>query len=230
MQRVVCLVALMGLGGCGLIDSDITDFNLSLPEREVTVDTADWELTDDSAMPAIDCSDEPAVCSAGIGELCGAEGVCFGSCDAEDTCKVTVAVSLFHRFDLASEQPELEQIDGQPLVSVTIDRVYYTVTENSFTQDSPELTVYVAPQTVMNPGDPLAEEIGVIASVASMQTIEEAEVELSDSGEDSLARYMKDYTTPFNLILGTTVELSAGDEIPSGRLVAVVKADAHAGL
>jgi hypothetical protein len=43
-----------------------------------------------------------------------------------------------------------------------------------------------------------------------------------------LANRMRDYQTPFNLIVGSTVLLRAGDAVPSGRLVADLKVSAHA--
>jgi hypothetical protein len=39
---------------------------------------------------------------------------------------------------------------------------------------------------------------------------------------------MRDYATPFNVIVGAMVELRAGDEVPTGRMVAAIKVDAHA--
>lgn len=231
MLRLLCSSAILAVAACGLIDTDIADFDLSLPEKELTVDTMQWELSEAETMPAVDCSESSAVCSAGIGEYCGAEGICFGSCDdADQTCRVEVLVSLWHTFDLAAEKPELQDIDGQPLVRVDIDRVSYDVVENTFSVDSPEFTVYVAPQGVMAPGDPQARAIGTIPGVPAMTTQSDVEIELTGDGREILAGFMKAYSTPFNLIVGSTVTLEAGDPIPTGKLVAVVRVTATAGL
>ncbi len=228
--------ALMGIvalatAGCGLIDPDIADFDLSLPEKEIVVDTSQWQLTTESnTLPAVDCSQSAGVCSLGISDVCGAEQSCFGSCNSDQACDVTILVKLWHAFDLAKEKPELQEIEGKPLVSVTINKIAYKVTENTLNVDSPEMIVYVAPSAVMSPGDPQAQAIGTIAVVPAGTTVEEQDVLLNDGGEDILAGYMKQYSVPFNVIIGSTVELSPGDVLPTGKLTAIVVVAAVAGL
>lgn len=215
---------------CGLIDPDIADFDLSLPEKDIVVDTSQWQLTTDATMPAIDCTDSPGVCSAGITELCGAEGVCFGTCNEDKSCEVKVLVNLWHSFDLAKEKPELEEIEGKPLVSITIGKIGYKVTENTMNIDSPEMTVYVAPGNVMSQGDPQAQAIGTLPVIAAGTTVEEQEVILTENGKELLGEYMKQYSVPFNIIVGTDVDILPGDEIPTGKLTAVVLVTAVAGI
>ncbi|HLU68195.1 MAG TPA: hypothetical protein VKZ63_18050 [Kofleriaceae bacterium] len=229
MTRLIWLAGLLAGAGCGLISSDVADFDLSLPEREVRVDTADWELADMSQLPAVDCTGElEGVCATSVGEYCGAEDVCAGACGGDDTCEVWIAVSLWHTFDLAAERPELEQIEGQPLVEVSIDRVSYEITENTLNVPSPPLVVYVAPEGVMSPADAQAQAIGTIPPIEPGVRVAEAEVELTEDGKAHLAERMKQYSTPFNLIVASDVVLRAGDPLPSGVLVATVKATAKA--
>jgi hypothetical protein len=228
IHRAVPLGALLALGGCGLISSDIADVALKLPSRTVTVDTADWQMPEGDSFPAVDCSGEMAeVCSASIAELCGADG-CAGSCGSAETCEALLAISLWNTFDLATESPELQQIDGQPLVSVTIQKVWFEVSENTLDVASPELEVAIAPQSVMNLED--AEPIGTIPSVAPGERISEGEVMLTADGARVLSGYMKNYSTPFNLIVGTNLVFEAGDPLPTGRMVATVHVQASAGL
>jgi hypothetical protein len=66
--------------------------------------------------------------------------------------------------------------------------------------------------------------------VAAGSTVESGEVELLDSAEQTMERFLRDYRTPFNVIVGSLVELEAGDMVPQGRLVAIVQVDATAGL
>ncbi len=231
LSRYAALAATLVLvAGCGLIDSDIADFDLSLPEKEIVVDTSTWQLTDSAEMPAVDCSDNAGVCSLGITELCGADGICFGSCNEAETCDVKVLVNLWHNFDLAKEKPELEEIEGKPLVSISINAISYKVTENTMNVATPEMTVYVAPGGVMAPGDPGAQAVGTLPSVPAGTTIELGDVVLTANGRELLAGYMKQYTQPFNIIVGTDVDLTAGDEVPTGTLTAVVLVTAVAGI
>ncbi|HEU5061057.1 MAG TPA: hypothetical protein VFU21_31215 [Kofleriaceae bacterium] len=228
MKRALWLVGVLAGAGCGLVDSDVTDIDISLPEREVTVDTADWQLSGSERLQEVDCSEDESVCSTGLAELCGSEDVCAGVCGASRSCEVSVQVALWHTFDLRAERPELQQIEGQPLVDVRIDRVYYTVGENSLDVDSPPLSVYVAPEGVMSPFAADAQLVGTIPSVPAATTIEEADVELTDEGKDRLAARMKDYDTPFNLIVASELRIQAGDTLPHGRMVTVIKATAVA--
>ena len=223
--------ATLAFVGCGLIDPDIADFDLSLPEKDIVVDTAQWQLTTESMLPAVDCSQNAAICSAGITQFCGAgAAVCFGTCNADGACDVEVLVNLWHPFDLAKEKPELEKIEGQPLVSLSIKKIAYRVTENTLNVDSPEMTVYVAPANAMASGDAQAEAIGTIAVVPAGTTIDEQDVLLSDGGRDILAEYMKQYSVPFNIIIGASVDISPGDVVPTGKLTAVVLVTAVAGV
>jgi hypothetical protein len=82
----------------------------------------------------------------------------------------------------------------------------------------------------MDPASPQAEAIGTIAPIPAGQTIEEMDVMLLPEGKDRLRDYMKEYGTPFNVIVGATVVLEAGDPIPTGRLVSVIRVEAHASL
>lgn len=218
--------SVLGLGGCGLIDSDITDFNLSINDKTFTVDTAQWELADQSTFPEVDCS-QMDVCSAAVMQSCMSDN-CFGSCDGQN-CQALILVSLFVEIDLLDEHPELEEIDN--IVSVSIDKVEYEISENTLTMDTPEMDLYVAPATVMSPGDPQARKIGTIAPVNAMTpTTEPLEVNLTPEGRDNLREFMSMYRTPFNIIVGAEVEIMAGDPIPMGRLEANVRVTATAGL
>src|SRR4029453_13374907 len=107
MVRFACVLALAGATGCGLVDSDIADFALRLPEKEVTIDTTQWMLTTESQMPRGPCANMMNICSSGVAEL-GAAGdeTCAGSCNG-DSCDVTVTVALWNEFDLGNEVPEL---------------------------------------------------------------------------------------------------------------------------
>lgn len=223
-------LAAAALAACGLIDPDIADFDLSLPEKAIVVDTGQWDLPAEESMPSIDCSENAGACSLGIATLCGAEGVCFGSCSAEQTCDVKVLVNLWHNFDLAKEKPELEEIEGQPLVSVRIKKIAYRISENTLNIDTPAMTVYVAPAGVMAPGDPQAEAVGTLNPVPAGMVVAEQDVNLSPDGREILARYMRQYSVPFNLIVGTDIDIHAGDLVPTGRLTAVVLVTAVAGI
>jgi len=222
------LVAVLA-SACGLIDSNITDFDLSMPEKTFTVDTASWNLTSDATFPAIDCSSMAGICSAGISDACGNEALCFGSCDGTN-CQALVLVALSQGVNLLDEKPELAQIQDQPLVSVTVDRIWYEVTENTLNISTPEFTMYVAPEAVMSPGDPQAVAVGTIPAIPAANTRGETDMVFLPGGEQALKDFMKDYKTTFRVIVGGQVELHAGNMVPTGALTATVSVAAHAGI
>lgn len=213
--------------GCGLISSDVGDFDLTLPEKRFTVDSAQWDLTGDATFPTIPCAGMETVCSAAVMEACGDE-TCFGTCDGTN-CRATIVVGLWTGVNLLDEKPELQTIDEQPLIDVTIDDITYTIEDNTLNVATPELTIYVAPITVMSPGSPSAREVGTIASIPAGAEVS-GKVNLSPEGRADLREFMNDFRTPFNIIVGTEIDIQAGDAVPNGRLDAVVNVSAHAGL
>ncbi len=218
------------LGGCGLVSSDITDFDLFIKDKQFTVDTEQWELSDVPAYTMIDCSQSAGICAAAAEQAC-AEGQCFGRCDvATDTCELQVVVALWQMVDVKTENSELNTIDDQPVIDVTIDAIDYEVNENTLTIDTPEFTVYVAPSTIMSPGDPEAEAIGTIPGISSRTMIGLTSIELTDDGKATLKTYMDDFMTPFNIIVGAELIVGMGDPVPSGSMTANVQVRAHAGL
>ena len=223
-------IAALGISGCGLIDPDITQFNLSLPDQEFTIDTSQWGLSGDATFPAIPCDPANDICEQLTDQVCSGPE-CVGFCDVERaTCKVRVSVALSESINLVEEKPELQTIENQPFLKVTIDQVVYEVLENSLNFDSPEISVYVAPQNVMSPDSGDARLVGVIESVPAMRQLQSTAMVLSNEGEGNLKDMMGDYRSVFNIIAGTSVEIGEGMPMPSGRAVARVTVDAHAGL
>lgn len=229
MYRVLApLAAAAAVTGCGLVDPDIADFSLEFPEQSIALESADWELTSEEEIPAISCTDVPGVCAEGVREFCGEDEVCFGSCDGE-YCKGAVVVSLWHTIDLEAEnREEFQRIEGQPVVTVDIDEITYTIEENTFNTAVPELGVYAAPITVMDHGSPEAALVGTIPPLDPGERVSGAELQFSEGGEENFEEFAGDYRNPFNMIVGGQLDLEAGDVVPEGRLRARVDVEATA--
>lgn len=224
MIRFVCLAGL-GLAGC-VIDSKVDEIDLDLSERRVIVDTSSWELTEEATMPAVECAGSPKICADQVETWCGADEVCSAACGGQ-TCEVKVLVALWSTINLAQEETQLAQLEGEPLQTVTIDEVTFAVSENTLNVSSPELTVSVASAGVMTAGGG-AQAVGTIPALAPGETVKAQKLEFTADGQALLAGRMREYLTPFNLVVGSTVKLRAGDPIPRGRLVADLEVDAHA--
>jgi hypothetical protein len=237
--RFVVAVALGGtVAGCGLIDPNIADFDLSLPPKEFTVDTEQFKLqVEGDTFPAVDCSASAGICTAAAMGVCADEGMagdvstqCFGHCNAQLECEATVLIQLFAEVDLAAERPELAEIDDQPIVDVSIGAVWFDVLENTMNVDSPAMTVYVAPDTVRSTGSPQALAVGTFPSVPTGTTIDDGMLELHAEGNARLRSVLESYKTPFNVLVGASVEVVPGDPVPRGRLRAEFNVRATAGF
>lgn len=230
MRTLLGVLLLASVAGCGLVDPDIGDFDLFIKDKQFTVDTEQWELQDVGAFTSTDCSQSTGICAAAAEQAC-TSGQCFGRCNGEtDTCELQIIVALWNAVDVKTENSELSTIDDQPVIDVTIDSIDYEVTENTLTIDTPEFTVYVAPSTIMSPGDPEAIAIGTIPGVTSRTMVALTSVQLTDDGKATLKSFMDEFMTPFNIIVGAELVVGMGDPVPSGAMTANVQVRAHAGL
>lgn len=228
----LCVALLAATSGCGLISSDVTDFDLTLPDKKFTVDATKWQIDQAQADAVLNtsCASQPMVCASAAMQACTTG--CSGSCNAtSQTCDLSLDVGLYQPIDLLTEKPELKSINDEPVIKVTIDSVTYEVTANSLNVATPEMTVYVAPKSVMNPKDPMAKAIGTIPSVPAGQTTSKPEaIMFTATGKAELVSIMSTFKTPFNVLVGSTLVIHAGTPVPNGKLDAVVHIKGHAGL
>jgi hypothetical protein len=229
----LCLATLLA-GGCGLIDSDVTNFDLTLPDKAFSVDASGWQVNQQAADTFLNmsCSSSPMICSSAATTACPMN--CSGTCGTASKCELQLAVSAYNAIDLVMEKPELNSINDKPVIKVTIDSVNYAVTSNTLNVATPELGVYVAPITVMDPNDPMAKKVGTIASVPAGATVASRDMTYTADGKQALVDTMSTYKNPFNVIVGTSkdnpIVIKAGDAMPMGKLDAVIQIKAHAGL
>ncbi len=230
MRSLIVLALAAPLLGCGLVDPNITNFDLALPNKTFTIDSANWGLMNADQLTSQTCTVSPDPCAAAAEQAC-AMGTCIAQCNATSlTCDLTLFVSLFTPVDLLVEKPELSTIQDEPVIDVTIDAITYTVMENTLNVATPEMKVYAAPMTVIRAGDPLAREIGTVPAIPAGMTMGETAVVLSPSGKATLAEFMGDFKTPFNIVVGSNLLVQQGDPVPAGRLVVNVGVKAHAGV
>jgi len=231
MTYLRALAGVLGLcaAGCGLISSDVTTMPLNIKPQMFSVDTSSWNVNSTVAMTYLgyDCSSTPMYCATAVSNACAAG--CTGSCDAtSQTCDLGLDLAVVQKIDLLSSQPELSTIAKAPIVHVTIDSLTYTVSDNSLSVDTPMLTIYVAPLTVMDPNDPMAEAIGTIAPVPHGQSVPATDMMYTDNGKADLVTIMGSYMTPFNVIVGGQVLVKNGEPVPTGKLDGSIQITAHA--
>lgn len=223
--------AAIALSGCGLIDSNVTDFDLSLKDKQFTVDASGWQVNQSQADTLLmtDCSSAPNVCMTAATSACPMN--CSGTCSATtSTCELGLDIGLYKTIDLVTEQPELKEINDRALIEVTVDAVTYTVTANTLNVETPAMRVYVAPMSIMDPDDPMARHIGTIEAVPAGAVVATRDMTFTAGGRAALVEIMGAYKNPFNIIVGSQIVMSSGDMVPTGRLDAAVTIKAHAGL
>jgi hypothetical protein len=229
--RFCAVVAGALAGGCGLISSDVTNLDLTVKPKMFAIDSASWNVNSSAANTFLgfDCSSQPTYCGTAVANACTMG--CSGTCDpSSHRCELGLDIGIWQGVDLQSEQPELKTINKQPLIHVTIDSVTYTVITNTLSVPTPQLTIYVAPASVMNPGDPSAKAVGTIDPVPAMMTESAREMTYTAEGKQALIDTMGSYMTPFNVLVGGELQVRSGDPLPAGKLEAVVQIKAHAGV
>ena len=186
------LAGSLAVAACGLISSDVTDFDLTLPDKKFSVDTDSWQIDQDAADVALSqsCASDPNVCTA-VKDVCTMG--CSGACNAtKKTCDLSLDVNVA----------------------------------------TPPLTVYIAPSSLVKVDTANAQikAIGTIEAVPAGQTSGPKDIKFTSDGKKLLVDIMKQFKTPFNILVGASITVSAGQDVPTGKLEAVVHIRAHAGI
>ena len=232
MAAVVGLAGGGLLSGCGLISSDVTNFDLTLPDKKFTIDASRWDVqqSDADQFTGLPCNSNPSVCSSAVSAVAQACMTdCTGMCNGT-TCDLSLDVSLWKSVDLVMERPELKSINDEPVIQVTIDSVTYDVTSNSLSVPTPTINVYAAPTTVLKPG-PGATLIGTIPSIpAGQKTSSPQNLVFTATGKADLVKFMNMFKTPFNVLVGSSLLVTKNQPVPTGILESVVHIKGHAGV
>jgi hypothetical protein len=166
-------------GGC-IISSDVTDFEIKLPDKSFHFDTAQVSPLAFDVNPNCVVSPEDSCAAVSDGQLfCNAVGDCeiedptvlpniscsidtdctdvFGaesgfSCNQTDgACQATVEFELSTPVNLANEVPELEDLGNSQFTKVRFSYVRMFVQENTFSIATPPVEIYIAPEAVASP-------------------------------------------------------------------------------
>lgn len=224
-------VVAVALSGCSVISSDVTRFDLDLPSKRFSVEGSGWPVSQTAAQTylGMQCGASPNVCSSAVQQICPMN--CSGTCNSSSSsCDLNLEIAVHQGVDLLAEKPELSTIIDQPVLHVTIDSVTYEVTANTLNTGTPEMKVYLAPKSVIDARDSMAKHVATIPPIPAQTTVVAAEVEYTAAGKQVLIDAMGNFKTPFNLIVASTIEVTAGGSVPTGKLDANVRIRAHASL
>jgi hypothetical protein len=215
--------------GCGLISSDVTNFDLTLDKR-FTIDMGGWQVDTSAADQYLmrSCASNPGLCNTAVQQVCSMN--CSGACGAENICELSLDISGRQPVDLVMEKPELKSINDEPIIKVVIDSVTYDVPTNTLNIDTPEITLYVAPTSVIKSNDPMAKAIGTIPPIPAGTTTSAQSVKFTPTGRADLIAAMGSFKTPFNVLIGSSIVITASQPVPTGKVDAMVHIKGHAGL
>ena len=137
---VCCCGCARSLPACGLIDSDVTNFDLTLPDK--SVQRRRQRLAGRSSSRPMSLL-RPSCCErADRVHVRGDAGVPDelhrATCSATTQRASSRSMSaLYQPIDLVTEKPELKSINDEPVIKVTIDSVTYEVTANTLNVATP---------------------------------------------------------------------------------------------
>jgi hypothetical protein len=233
---VAAALALSLAAGCGLISSDVTNFELMLPDKKFTIDASGWQVNTtnpdlfaNGQLQPMPCKSAPTLCSTVVHNACSSG--CSGSCNTDtDSCELSLDVSRPLKVDLVTEDPNVKAINDQPVIKVSIDSVTYEVPSNSLNVDTPMLDVYIAPLSAVDPSNAGTQLIGTIPPVTRMTTVGTQPLMFTATGKAALVNIMSMFKTPFNVLVASKLVVRAGEMLPMGKLDAIVRIRGHAGL
>lgn len=229
-SRLGVLAVAIAASGCGLISEDVADFPIAL-EKSFTIDTGSYQI-DQSAAESIDtvqCGGQPQACDTAAMAACPDN--CSGRCAASNTCELDIDASMYQLVDLVNDQSSLKALDDKSVIEVEIDTVSYVVSMNTLNVATPEMTVFIAPMSVMEIDGDGAKQIGTIPSIPAGSIVtEERQIEFTATGRADLIATMRNFKTPFNILIGATLTVTGSTPVPMGTMNAKVRIKGHAGV
>lgn len=225
--------------GC-VVSSEQATVDFSALEKQFSIDATAWSVNVNSARELfqqtcqIEDSVDPCVSTAALLGACKGND-CVGACNERiSRCGLALPVELWRAVSLLTEIPSLKSFASPAETSnleITLEEVSYEVSLNTLNIDTAELTLYVAPATVMIPVGRNVQAIATIPAIPAFTDVGTRRVEFLPDGKDILKRQMSDYQVPFNLIVGSALALDTEDApVPTGRLNLSVRVKGYAGF
>ncbi len=211
------------LFSCNFISTDVDDFNFRLPEKEFTVDSAQFGMTWEGTLPAVECPANP--CPTGDAFFCDA-----GTCAAKAEYALQSEIVR-----LKDEVEELAVVGAQDQVTVKFKYIQMEVVSNTLSFQMPPLQLYVAPQTVTS----LFDTEGVVRAdvdlIGNLEAIPAGatgiyDINLTQDGEAVLTRYCQKPDVPFYFFIYGSTVFGAGDTVPAGAITVRIHSMATASI
>lgn len=200
----------------------------------------DEQVVIQSIPPATTQTVPDVACTPGASDPCAIPGLPPGSpavaCDgAEGRCAATYVLAMPVPVDLRqARSPVPDEVLRFGIDRVTIHRVAYGVLENTLTTATPELEVFVGPESAQATTDPGVVKLGALAPIPAMskdcadtpntadpraKSVPVCDLQLTSEGQTALAERVKSFkTAPFKLFAAATLRAEAGSPMPAGTI------------
>jgi hypothetical protein len=191
---------LLGVIGCGLIDTDIAKFTFKLPSKKYTI-TA------------------PNVGSVPTTPIACGPGTAVATCPSPLTCDDAVCtghapVQVWRKMDFRKDAAELTSYAS--ITDLKIENIKYTVVSTA-NIELPTIEIFLAPDGVMDPASPSARKFGSIPPIPPGAT-KTGEVVKEPDADAVFSSFATNIDMPFNFIAATTVDIPTGSPTPTGMV------------
>ncbi|MBK8482639.1 MAG: hypothetical protein IPL40_15995 [Proteobacteria bacterium] len=102
-------------------------------------------------------------------------------------------------------------------------RVEYEVSQNTLTIATPELRIYVGPTAATAVTDAGVVLLARLAPIAAGTTVAPTALPMEAAGQRRLAELVKDYRTPFRLLVAAEIAVEGGGPLPRGGIALELK-------
>ncbi len=230
--RGLALVVAVGIGsGCSILSND----GLNLDYSFTPLDFQEKFEAVGGTFPSVPCGSDAMLCETAAAQLGdpSISGVC--SIDGSNTCVATATMRLSYTINLSEQSGFPEQALQYGVRAVTLSKVTYWLSKNSLNTATPEVYLYVAPETAVDETDVRARLLGTVAPVpaasdkcadaidaagdsAAPTGTQVCRVPLDEAGRAALQTFAVDYKTPFKILVHGQKTFNAGEPVPSGTL------------
>lgn len=216
-HALIAIALVSTLGACDLL-KDAASFTVCTDYEKFSIDSAQVGLSAAAGqtVPAIPCTTQQDVCAQATAQLScsGGSYQCTIQCGASAKCEVTATVEAPPKtIDLS--QKIKNSLQASAIDAVSLDGVEYRIAANTLNFNTPEIKVYVGPNTAQKSSD------GTL--FATVPTIPKGgtpsgKLTPTAAGQTALNGFVKNYKTPFNLLSSATMTFATGDSLPQGKL------------
>jgi hypothetical protein len=209
--RGALLATLVLFGGCGLINAldKVKGVTFKLPAQMYSVSTSDsrWRQPPPGGIPAVPCGAGNPVASC-----CTTATDCPLSCE-DQSCALKFKYEDVQKIDLSKDE-QLGAYKGMIFSQVLLKELDLDI-NNTLNVSTPPVELYVAPANITD--STKAQRIATIPAQPPGSHMM-VTVPLDEASQQVFSNFARDFQTPFNLILSTTILVKSGQPTPQGRI------------